>query len=77
MAKLDANFPPGCYPQCIWCKHKLRGQNCKAYPKGIPMSILTTEVLHDRNIDGDNGYKFSPDDRYLDRWQSYNEGATK
>ena len=46
-------------PQCHECTHWISGTlTCKAYPQGIPIGILTNEVLHDEPIPGDNGVYF-------------------
>lgn len=36
------------------------GENCKAYPRGIPVEILTGKVNHRKPYKGDNGIQFEP-----------------
>lgn len=31
---------------------------CKAFPEGIPSEVVWNEILHDENIEGDNGFKY-------------------
>jgi len=33
---------------CRICKHRTEGITCKAYPKGIPHEILSSQVGHDK-----------------------------
>ena len=46
------------FPICIYCTNYIGDMKCKAFPNGIPVSILNREVYHTKNIDGDNGIKF-------------------
>ena len=31
---------------CLFCKHFKKDSSCKAFPKGIPLAILSGEVEH-------------------------------
>jgi len=42
---------------CVNFNNKLYG-SCKAFPDGIPHSIVSGETSHFLNIIGDNGIKF-------------------
>ena len=44
--------------QCIRCKHKQRDNKCAAFPKRIPMEILTNEFDHRERYPGDSGVRF-------------------
>ena len=50
--------------QCAGCKHFHRkdktGNNCDAYPKGIPNKILSNEHNHHQPYRGDHGITFEP-----------------
>lgn len=65
--------PPGmisehfyCPPDCFRCAHytgdqaTIAGSKCKAFPDGIPNSIILGDVDHDKPIDGDHGFRFEP-----------------
>ena len=45
-------------PICYECKHKHKNLTCKAYPKGIPIGILTGELNHKKPVEGDGGIQF-------------------
>lgn len=47
-------------PQCMECKHrdKKNPAVCTAFPKGIPLAILTNEVDHKKPYKGDHGIQF-------------------
>lgn len=43
-------------PQCMDCKHLKDGTlTCPAFPKGIPMNVLSNKVDHDKVLDGQTG----------------------
>ena len=43
-------------PLCYSCAHWQRGTSmCKAYPKGIPVGILSQELDHREELPGDQG----------------------
>lgn len=45
---------------CHQCKHLFSklAWTCSAYPRGIPLPILHSEVDHRRSYEGDNGIQF-------------------
>jgi hypothetical protein len=46
---------------CLNCKHLNKDlYTCKAFPKGILIEIVSGELTHFREIEGDNGYQFQP-----------------
>ena len=49
---------------CLNCKwiNESNPFKCKAFPDGIPQAIVSGELSHIENIDGDNGFKFEPKD---------------
>ena len=40
----------------------LNVHKCKAFPKGIPLSISMGGVNHDKPIEGDNGFQYEPNE---------------
>jgi len=40
---------------CMTCKHIITHRSCNAFPGGIPLQIISGEVIHDKKIKGDNG----------------------
>lgn len=48
--------------QCAMCKHfhdeDTSGNNCDAYPDGIPEAIITNEHNHRQPYRGDGGIQF-------------------
>jgi len=45
--------------KCSECKHlRAGGQTCDAFPDGIPMMILSGEVLHAEPYPGAHGIRF-------------------
>lgn len=44
--------------QCIYCKHKLNNDACKAFPEKIPDAILLNKVSHLKPYPGDHGVRF-------------------
>ena len=49
---------------CDFCRHRRDGATCKAYPDGIPRSILTGAVDHFKPRDGDGGTLYQLDPTY-------------
>jgi hypothetical protein len=47
------------YLGCAHCIHRT-DRTCRAFPNGIPDSISSGEVRHDKPIDGDRGFRFFP-----------------
>ena len=48
-------------PLCMKCKHRDSNPlTCKAFPKGIPVKILTGELDHHKAVAGDHGIQFEP-----------------
>ena len=47
--------------QCANCKHYKSKLTCEAFPDGIPSDVVTTNRLHDKPIDGDDGIQFEQD----------------
>lgn len=47
---------------CLFCKHFYQHQygKCKAFPDGIPYSIVSGQQDHYSAISGDNGIQFEP-----------------
>ncbi len=48
--------------QCAHCRHWREGAKCSAFPRGIPLSILTNDSDHRKPYPGDNGIRFDPVD---------------
>lgn len=46
--------------QCATCRHKWGGAFCDAFPRGIPMSILTNAFDHRNAHPGDHGIRYKP-----------------
>ena len=49
---------------CLNCKHLILAEKgkdwtCKAFGI-IPNKILSRDIIHDKNIEGDNGLKYTP-----------------
>lgn len=50
--------PPG---QCTRCMWRIQGtMNCEAYPKGIPLALLTDAWDHKAEFPGDEGLRYTP-----------------
>lgn len=48
-------------PQCHGCKHwNANTTTCAAYPEGIPLGILSNDLDHTEELDGDHGIQFEP-----------------
>jgi hypothetical protein len=47
-------------PNCLRCTHYNKDGlfTCKAFPKGIPLDILSGMILHDEPYEGDGGVLF-------------------
>lgn len=43
--------------RCVSFNHKKYG-TCEAFPDGIPHAIISGEVSHFENVEGDKGIKF-------------------
>lgn len=55
-------------PLCVGCRH-FRGfdvsqdsYTCAAFPRGIPIEILTWKVDHTKPYPGDHGIQYEPND---------------
>jgi hypothetical protein len=46
---------------CATCKRRINPEKCEAFPKGIPMEILTGGHLHRTPYPGDNGLQYKVD----------------
>ena len=51
------------FSQCLDCKNFIGKKDnntfhCKAYPDGIQEDVFWNKINHEKNIEGDNGYKF-------------------
>jgi len=55
--------------QCVYCIHWIQGR-CTAFPKGVPMDILTNQFDHRKPHEGDGGILFeaNPDGMSLPDW---------
>ena len=51
-------------PDCLICKHFHFDDNeknaCDAFPEGIPIAILHSDVMHTEPYEGDHGIQFEP-----------------
>ena len=45
---------------CALCAHYKRGGSCTAYPRGIPLPLLSGDIDHLSPVEGDNGIRFEP-----------------
>ena len=52
------------FSQCIDCKNyffDIKDKHCcKAFPNGIDDDIFWNRILHDKEIENDNGFRFKP-----------------
>ena len=53
-------------PICLYCTHYDRnvprdGSFCSAFPDGIPVGIIDSQVDHREPVEGDHGIQFDPD----------------
>lgn len=50
-------------PLCQFCVHQYDddASQCRAFPEGIPLAIVRSEVDHRLPVDGDNGFQFLSD----------------
>ena len=46
--------------QCAMCKNYKSDNKCKAFPKGIPVIVITGQFDHAKPYKGDNGIQFEP-----------------
>jgi len=51
---------PTKFQQCFFCEYYEEDDTCDAFPEGIPEEILSGDVQHDVEIEGDNGIQFKP-----------------
>lgn len=58
--KFAGNYAQAVTPLCATCQHRDSEDlfRCLAYPKGIPLEILTGEVDHNDKYKGDHGIQF-------------------
>jgi hypothetical protein len=52
-------------PICLGCvlfHQNSSGMSCDAFPQGIPIEIVTSQVDHRQPVDGDHGRRFVPVD---------------
>jgi hypothetical protein len=48
-------------PSCENCRHRyLNRMNCEAFPRGIPLFVLSGDVPHTEPIPGDRGIQYEP-----------------
>ena len=45
-------------PQCNNCKHFEGYGICPAFPEGIPVEIILNEIIHDEELEGQEGSWF-------------------
>lgn len=59
-SKFSAEYCRELKPLCDTCAHRSDVSHgiCLAYPKGIPMEILTGEWDHHKSCKGDHGIRF-------------------
>lgn len=58
--KFSAEYLVQLDPLCSTCKHrsKVSSALCLAFPKGIPMDIITGKVDHTKPANGDQGIRY-------------------
>lgn len=44
--------------QCVFCDHWSTNGRCTAFPRGVPVEILTNKADHRQPYAGDNGIHF-------------------
>lgn len=56
-------------PLCQFCIHQYDddASRCRAFPDGIPLAIVRSEVDHRLPVAGDNGYQFVADPSFEER----------
>lgn len=56
--------------RCLYCKHLTSAAKltCKAFPKGIPHEILSSEFNHIKKHPRDHGTQFRLDEKAVKRW---------
>ena len=45
---------------CIKCRYYRESRTCVAFPKGIPVAILSGDFDHRKPYKGDHGIQFKP-----------------
>jgi hypothetical protein len=60
--------------QCLNCKHYTMLMTCDAYPKKIPIKIVTGEHDHTKPFPGDNGIRFEPVEENDTQRRQYKNG---
>lgn len=51
--------------QCNSCVHHRGGDECDAFPNGIPRELLLSNVLHVKPYKDDNGIRYEKDPNYI------------
>ena len=46
--------------QCATCRHWTGGTKCRAFPNGIPQSLLKGKLDHRRPYPNDRGFRYAP-----------------
>jgi hypothetical protein len=54
----DIGIKIGGEPICHSCEYLNENFTCKAYPNGIPKSIIKNKYIHIKPLKGDNGIQF-------------------
>ena len=56
------NYSPGELnaSACVYCKHRITGATCEAFPDGIPAEITLMLSDHLTPFEGDQGIQFEP-----------------
>lgn len=69
MAK-KATWNPEKGSRCLYCERLIDVSKlkCKAFPKGIPHDILSSEFNHINKHPEDNGLQFKLDEKAVKRW---------
>ena len=55
-------MPAAMSEQCATCRHWSGATNCRAFPSGIPKSILKGKFDHRRSYPNDRGLRYTPCD---------------
>jgi hypothetical protein len=48
------------FKRCMRCAHSENGEDCTAFPSGIPVEIYSGRFDHVKPFSGDNGIVFKP-----------------